>query len=632
MLPPEAREPRFAVFEAKWRSGAKADFQPLEKILYSQYKEQNFGDMPTLSAYLLEKFGEGKYLIEAQDEHGQRMLKIPPWTVIAGDEDMDDRGPSRNRRFRDRGGDDADFDDYEGDEDPRAARANAADLISVAAKVSAAQNQNVRNESQQMVSMMLMTSQQADARRADEERRREDDRKEERRREEARAEERRKEEREEQRRHEEKIEREREDRRREEQRTEDRRREENQRAIEAANRRTEMVIGALTTLAPMISKVFEKKEDTTLPLLLKMTEKKDADPMMVMLMKSVLDKSQSDDAGKMMMQNMGEMMKVSAQVQGDQVRSVMSLSSDMNSALSKKMLEMMMASPQGQTEEGKSMIEQVMAAIAGASDIVKALVPGKPAEAPPVFQPQQQQVIQQPPQTTRHRLAAPAPTAPAAPTPAAPDTRSQAQKEWDAMTPEQRAAATAQVPSGVEGTLVALRAIQQKAYGNQAELQGLVQFAITSMPADLQDAVLAGDEMKVFALAGPVIEAKAELKAWATSDGVLGWIRSYVSQLAPSIEAVRKMQAEAAAAAPAPAPVVENSASEAANPAPVVSPASPVAPPAPAGEAVAPPAPAGEAVVAPAIEAEMAVAPSTEELVVAPPTAASGSHLDVDDV
>jgi hypothetical protein len=283
----------------------------------------------------------------------------------------------------------------------------------------------------------------------------------------------------------------------------------------------------------------------------------------------------------------------------------------------KKAMDMMLSSPQGQTEEGKSMIEQVMGAIAGASEIVKALVPGKPAvvEAPPVMQAPVQQQQQQ---TTRHRLSAPAPAAsPAsAPAPEAADTRSVAQKEWDAMTPEQRAAATSNVPTGTAGTMVALQAIQEKRYSNQAELQGLVQFAITSMPVDLQDAILAGDEMKVIGIAGPAIEANPAIKTWAMSDGVLAWIRSYVAQLAPSIEAIRKMQQEEAAREAAAAPVVENTA-----PAVVSGDATPDA-----NQAVSAPTAATQEEPA----GDLAVAPSTEAEVVPPPVSGTASHLDED--
>ncbi len=611
-LPPSATEFRFAIFRARRNSDSKSSFRPLEKIYFSRFQNENFGDEATLSAFLHEKYGPGRYFVEALDEHNQRLAKIPAYTVSAGNEDDmeddeydDESGGWRSRRRR--------RDDDE-DDDPREARANMADLLSTVGKQNAAQVATVAKGGNDLISVMMMTQQASADARAAEERRRDEARAEERRREEMRADERRKEQEQERRDREAADQRRRDDDRKDREALDQRRREETLAQMQAANKRTEIIVAAVAAAAPILAKVLEKKEDTTLPLLFKSMEKKE-DPVMLMLLKGMLDKSQDDSSSKQMITQFGEMSKITSQMTQDQMRNMMTLSNDINGTIMKKALDMMMASPQGQTPEGKSMIEQIMSAVAGAADIVKTLVP---PQAPAARITHQAAPVA--------AVAAPEAAAPAAP--AAEKTTTQA--EWDAMTPEQQAAMREKTPTGANAVIQSIYAIQNQRYGNQAEYQQLIQYLVTEMPLDLRVAVLNGDEAAVFGLLAPIVTTTPELAAWIMKPGVADWIRTFVSQLPPSLEGVfgpaqaQREQLAAALAAQAaqtaPAPTGE---------------AAPATEPAPTGEA----APAAEVVPVVDLTSGAAIepAPSTEPAVpvevvpAAPvadvPAAAVASHL-----
>jgi hypothetical protein len=537
-LPEDAKEYRLSIYPARRTGKSKADLHALESILLSKYNESGFKDRQAFAEYLEDKFGSGRYLIEWLDEHDQRLIKIPTYVINAG-EDMegdfedDDRG-GWNRRRRSRR-DDA-YDDDE-DEDPRERRANVADMLSTTARAQSSQVTAVAKQSGDMMTMLLMTQQSAAETRAAEERRRDDARVEERRREEQRAEDRRREMELERKERESREERRREEDRRERERDEQRRRDEQLAAMQASNKRTEIMIGAVTALVPVLAKVMEKKEDTTLPLLLKLSEKKD-DPITLMLLKSIVDKSNDDSATKTLFTSMGEMQKLTSQMTAEQMRSMMQLSNDMNGTIMKKAMDMMMSSPQGQTPEGKSMIEQVMGAVQGAAEIVKALVPSQPAIAAPV---QAARLGHRAAPVADQPAAPGAPATPAAATPAPGEPArelTEAEKQWAAMTPAQQEAARAAQPRGVEGVLYALKAIQTKQYANQSEYQGLIQFLVSEMPLELRVAVLDADQVSVLAICNPFVQAKADLSAWVMQSGVLEAIQTFVSQLPPSLEAV----------------------------------------------------------------------------------------------
>jgi hypothetical protein len=189
---------------------------------------------------------------------------------------------------------------------------------------------------------------------------------------------------------------------------------------------------------------------------------------------------------------------------------------------------MMMASPQGQTPEGKSMIEQIMSAVAGAADIVKTLVP---PQAPPAARITHQSA---PVAAVTAPEPAAAAAAPATTTPAP----GKNQAEWDAMTPEQRAAIQAQAPTGANAVIQSIYAIQKQRYSTQTEYQQLIQYLVTEMPLDLRVAVLNGDEASIFALMAPIVTTTPELATWIIQPGVADWIRTFVAQLPPSLEGV----------------------------------------------------------------------------------------------
>ncbi len=616
-LPKSATEFRFAIFRARRNSEAKSSFRPLEKVYYSKFSAENFGDEGTLGAYLLEKYGPGKYFIEALDEHNQRIVKIPSYTVFAGNEDDmeddeydDDEPRSGWRRGRRRRYEDDDEDD------PREARANMADLLSTVGKQNAAQVATVAKGSNDMLSVLLLTQQSNQEARAAEERRRDEMRQEERKREEDRAEARRAEQERERAEREEREQRRREDDRRDREAAEARRAQENVNLMQAANKRTEILVAAVTAAAPVLGRLFEKKEDTTLPLLFKSLEKKD-DPVMLMLLKGMMDKAHDDSASKNMILQMGEMSKITTQMGADQMRSVMAMSNDINGTIMKKAMEMMLASPQGQTTEGKSVIEQVMAAVAGAADIVKTLVPQQaPAQQQARITHQAAPVQATVVETTPAQASAPVPE------------KTKTQAEWDAMTPEQRQEMAHRAPTGATAVIQSIYAIQNQQYGNQAEYQQLIQYLVTEMPLDLRVAVLNGDEASVMSIMAPIVQATPQLGAWIIKPGVMEWIRQFVSQLPPSLEGVY---------GPAQAQRDQLAAALAAQQAAAVAPAAtPDATPAPTGEAA--PAPTETAAdgtpiidVTPAVETAP-VAEAAPEPIAAQAAAASAeaSHLDPD--
>jgi hypothetical protein len=546
-LPVEAKEPRFHIYPARTRVDQKLSFKPLARALLSEFKDKNFKEPGTLAAYLLDRFGVGRYCIEAYDAHGHRLDKIPSWYVTAGEpsmlededdggryhdeDDYDDAPPRRRRGARRLRDDDLD--------DPVSERANMADLLITNARQASGQAAVAARSQTDMISIVMMQQTAQTEARAAEERRREDARMEERRREEARSEERRKEAADERRREEDraererKDEREREERRRQEQ-AEERRREEDKRqrehlaAIEAANKRTELLVGALPTLGTIFGKVFEKRETPMeVALTRSLTEKKE-DPVLAVLLKSVLDRGDRKDSTEVMMSQMAEFSKISSQMTADQMRIMMTTSSEFNREMMKKAMDMMLASPQGQTPEGKNFIEQVMGAISGAADIVNKLVP---APAPP--QPQQQlQAPQQRRALPHQRQQAPQQQPqPAQPAQAAQPAQSQQ------LTPEQQAELD-QAPKGVIGVLAALMTIHGKQYNTQEDYQRLIAYCLSQMPVDLRVAIIEGQEATVFAIVQPYYEAVPELKAWITKPDVLLWIRDYVPKLTPHILAM----------------------------------------------------------------------------------------------
>lgn len=452
------------------------------------------------------------------------------------DEPRGTRGfrPRRNRRQPE-----PEFIDDDGGE---ADRVHVADMMSTIAKTSATQMQTTAKSSSDMISLMLMTQQQAASARAEDDRRREDRAAEERKRQEER-EEKRQEEREERREREERTTRA-EDLRRaeleERRRTEDaeNRRRDNERHLEAVRsqsekdmKRTEMMLGAFTAALPVVMKLFEKKEDPLLAMLIsKSNEKAEPDPMQMMLFKSILDKMNNDQGSNNMIAQMGELMKLSSTMSTEQMRSMMANSNEFNQVLMKKALDLATASG-GEGGEKTSMMENIVKALAGASDIVKNLVPQQAPQPPPHAQ--QRRIAQQPhaPQTTQQ--AATQQTAPQA------DTRTPDELAYDRMTDEEKARYNeAQQPTGTQAVLWSLYSLQTKQYTNPAEYQGLIKYAVSEMPLELRVAVLDDDESRIMGIVLPEVEKAEQLNTWAKNLTVISWLREFVPQLKGPIQGI----------------------------------------------------------------------------------------------
>lgn len=561
-MPASVMELRFRVFDGNPRTRQKDSFNAREEILLSKFKDMGFKDEDTLRAYIQEKHGDGFYIVEAFDAHNMRLDKIPPIRVKAGDFDMDDEfdddDRARPRRQRSRGSW-RDRDGWDDDEDPRDARANTADLMSTVSRQQTAQVTQVAKSSQDMMTMLMMSNQQAAETRAAEDRRREEQRAEERKREETRAEERRREQEQER-----KEERDREERRREEQRSEQRRDDDRraleQRALmEAANKKTELLLGVFTAAIPVVQKMFEPKKDEMLPILLS-NMNKPPDPMLSVLLQSILAKANDPGASGLMLQQMMEMSKLSGGMMAEQFKGMMSMSSEMQNTVMKRALDMMMSSPQGQTPEGKSMIEQVMGILGAAADIVKPFMtaPAPAALPAPARQARAVQHTPAQPATTPQGMTPAGPVTPAVPM--TPDGRpialkhpngvdkTAAELHWESLTPEQQAAEAQDAPKGTKAVLACLKSIHTQQFGNQNEYQQLIGYMVDQMPLDLRVAVLDNDEIKVAMIVTPVAKAEAELWTWLTLpetqtvDGpkpsTLDWIRQFVQSLPPSIEAI----------------------------------------------------------------------------------------------
>lgn len=540
-LPKAAREPRFAVYDANSQDN-KASFRPLLKILLSEWVDKGFQEEGNLEAYLEEKLGRGRYFIEPLDPHNRRIDKLAQWCVDAGEpmdpEDLteDDRPRGRfrrerplRRRFRD------DEDDLDDEDDIDDRRANAADILATVGRAQATQAATVTRSNNDMMTVVMMSQQAAAQARAEEDRRREERQTEERRRQDEMAERRRQEERDEARREEER-------RRQEEAKAEERRREERQEQqrreerieaqrredllarMQAENKKTELLIGAV----PLLLKVLEKKEDPMMgALITRLTTPPQQDPVTTLLLKSVLDKTDRADSTQVMFQQVGEMAKLQSQLSAEQMRGLISMSNDMNKVMMQKAIEMMSSSPAGQTAEGKGMIEQIAQLMSGAGEFIKQVFPaGMPAMSPPQGRralPHQRAALP-PPQPPVHTQPGPA--------------NSVAQPQGVTGPPAPPAPQLEVAPVGVAGVLYALRSIQSKSYANNTEYQSLIQYILNQIPLDLRIAVLTDNQIGVLTLTKPAIEADPALDAWIKTEGVLSWISGYVPTLKPTLESV----------------------------------------------------------------------------------------------
>ena len=512
-LPADVTSPRLCVFRAK-PNGLVISSRPIDKIPLQKWIDADLTSMENLKAFLEEKYGPGDYKLVAQDAHGKTCSTIPAFSVNTGDDDMprdpdgydaddyeDDRPTGRRRRppFGRRPVLDDD-DDLDLDL-PRSSRnANMADFLEVQAQTK--QQESQRSESMITAMIAMQQQQQAAAERAAADRREEDRRREEMRREEAKLEAEREVKREEARREEARRE---EDRRREEaKQAEDRRRDEMRSMMEASTKKMETLLGLATAAVPVISKLLEPRTDPTLSTVLAKVlgdDKKDTDPVTIMLLKNMLDGKERQSGITEQLQAFQAMQKVGSEMLSDQMRSVMQTSNEMQTMLIKRIMENM--DNKDDDDDKPGMLGQIMDAVKGASEVVGTLTQGQPQGAPaqqpwPQMpqQDQQQQTPQQQQQSPQHP-ALPAPAVPAAPT-------------------------------GIPAVGAALKALQMGVPANNEEALGLVSFAIDNMPDNLRAAVVAGSEQQVLAICGDTFMATPDLSSWIMQPGVLDWLRAFV--------------------------------------------------------------------------------------------------------
>ena len=528
-LPDEAKQARFAVFRASRRTEQKKDFRPLRRIMLNEWNEKNFKDQSTLRAWLQGTFGSGGYVLEPYDEHNRRMDKVAAWFVNTNpeddmaydaedDDDDDDRDDDRprDRRFRRRYRDDAHNDDILEE------RANVSDVLATATRQHSAQAMQANQSKDSFVSMLLLTQGQNAQAKAEEERRREDRQAEDRRLERERMDRKEKEDREERERRdrmekEDRDRKERDDERRRQDERDERKREDERRRDQEAQRataeakRTEVMMATITGLAPLLLNLLKKEPPAP----------KESDPRAMILLKSFVDKSDRADSSQVMFQQMGEMAKLQSTMTAEQMRSMMALSGEMNSTIMKKAMDMMMASPQGQTSEGKGIIEQVMAAVQSASEIVKTLAP----QPPPATIVQHQQPLLAAPEVNPNRRFARNPQQPAP-----------AQQQQQAAQQPAQPEPEPSMPVGIPGVLHALRGIQLRAWSTTEEYQQFVQYLFTQMPLALRVAVLDANDLDIYKLTKTSIDADQVLTAWVSTPEAVPWMRTFIPSLKPTIE------------------------------------------------------------------------------------------------
>ncbi len=681
LLPDSAREWKMLFFEAREHSDTKADFRPLHKMTITEFADAGLKDEGALASYCEERFGPGRYLIEPVDEHNRRIDKAPHVIISTegymNDELDDDREYGRRGRGRRYTDDDLD------DDDPRSQRANLGDLATTLARQQHATTQANNQQTQQLATAVILSQKEQQASQVQVELRREElaenrrrEEREERRREDERAEQRRKEERDEQRRLEERErerereerKEEREERRRQDERAEAQRREDRDKqdraqreAIDASNKRMELVIAAL----PIIKEMFHRPEprpveDKLQPLLIaKLTEKKDVDPIMMMFVKDAFERRNTNN-GSDSMQMVIQGIVAASKAQSD-------MQNEFSMGMLKRCMDMMITNP-GSSKEEKDWAAQIATLVDSASGFMKSVFPQGGGQSQQMLPPPQQQsrlphqaqrriatgqpqqgmtaqqrqpVQQQPPAQQHAQAPQPDPElwrqvqVPAeSPFPQG-QVVTQDNRSWEQLNHEERQQliyAMNQIPTGPLAAVIALKAIQTKAYQTQAEYQQMVQMTLKNLPVDLRVAIITKDEATVIALVKPYVEPHPELVSWFDSMAVLVWLKETLVNLIPHIvsmygpeevqkqelanaiaaheaaqaEALALEQKQAETAATTPAPVEGAPAAPAADAVPVA-PTAPEAPPqqmqAAAGGVVldsVPAAPAAPAAPAPA--------------------------------
>lgn len=515
----------------------------------SEWRDLGLKDDQALRSYITEKFSEGRYWLEPQDQHNRKIDKLPGWVIDTEEDDnmpdfdeYDDRRRSRRkgrRRSRRPLEDDDDFDDFD-EGDIVESRAGIADYLSTKAKAESEERLMEKKSSNDMMSMMIMMQQQQQQTAREERERdrlREEARREEARREDERRREdqRREEERrrtEEQRNYEARLEREREERRREA--------EQIRIQMEASAKRTEMMVGALTAALPTLGKLFEKGQDpVTMTLLSKLSEK-GADPMMMMMMKHFMEKSNKDDGLTSMIQSMGEMSRVSNQMMLENMKGMFASMSEMQQENMKQQLRMALANPNRDDEE-KSTIQQVLEAISGGVEMVSSLArnsrQAQQAQPQPVMvQPAPSGFVQQQPQHPQIAHQPPPPP--------------QQQHQQAPEVPEQIGQAPGQeqvqLPTGVEAVVGGIVTILSGTVTDPDMQEQVVNHMISEMPQELGQAIVEQDEGAIMSICTPVFLREQELQQWIMEPANAQAVREWLPTLIPRIQQARQPLPEGA--------------------------------------------------------------------------------------
>lgn len=532
-LPAAAKEFKLKIFDAHSTDDVKRSYRPVRTLLQSDLEKYNITDDDGSWAAFLESdtaCGPGRYCIEAYDAANQRIAEVPAFFINAGVQAMDNEDEfPRDRRSRRGRGREREFDDGDDDYDDGPARVDSGELISTVAKASAAQaNVQARNQSDMMTMMMMSQQEQARAR-AEEDRRREEREESRRRDDEARRREedqRRRDE--DQRREDRRREEDREERRAAEKREDERRAqhlEEVRRAEAATQSRMQLMLAGVTAVAPLLAKVFEKKDDPIVAALLaNIGRKQETDPMQMVMFKSIMDRMSNDGGSSNIIQQMGEMQKLSLTMSTEQMRSMLATTNEFQQHMMKKAIDLAMSAPGN--EDKKPFLEQLGSVLAGAADVVKTLVPAAPA-TPMLPQPQRRRIApgpQQPQQAAPGQAPAPTAQAPEQPGQAAPA----------AVAPAPEAAQEDLSPkSPVEAVLHGLYAL--KTGGLSVDDTGTVKgYIVRNMPVDLRVALLRGDQASVIALVQPYLAVvPAHISTWAQRIETLTWLPSAFEDLQP---------------------------------------------------------------------------------------------------
>ncbi len=177
LLPASTKECKLRIFDAHDYKDAKHSFESVGSILSSEYEQQGFGTEPEqLGAWLDNKYGPGRYCIEAYDPLGNRITDIPAFFIDTEGQQMNDDQEPRGRRRRpmrelDERYNDDDDDDGGGQ---GSQRVNTPDILSTVARANSVQAMQASKQQTDMFTVMMMQSQTASASKAEEDRRRED--------------------------------------------------------------------------------------------------------------------------------------------------------------------------------------------------------------------------------------------------------------------------------------------------------------------------------------------------------------------------------------------------------------------------------------------------------------------------